>query len=143
MNLLVQRAKSSENSTISELFIDGTFECYILELPVTPECLPGRCAIPAGTYDIIIQYSPHFQRYNMRLVGVPGFEGVEIHTGNTPQDTEGCLIVGGTTAQDYVGNSTLAYTILWNKIMTYIHNGMAHENPITITILDYTVPVVI
>lgn len=136
MKLTINRKKSTENSTISELYIDSMFQCYILELPVMSEPLPGRCAIPAGTYEIVIQWSPHFNRYNMRLVNVPGFEGVEIHTGNTPADTEGCLIVGTIQSPDYVGNSTLAYTILWSKIMAYINNGMAHEQPITLTIAD-------
>jgi hypothetical protein len=139
MNFTVNRNKSSENSTISQLFIDGVFECYVLELPVTPECLPGRCAIPAGSYEIVFQYSPHFKRYNMRLLNVPGFEGVEIHTGNIPQDTEGCLLVGGNTAQDYIGNSTLTYTLLWTKVMGYINNARGLEQPIILTITDYHV----
>lgn len=56
--------------------------------------IPGATAIPAGTYEIRDTYSPRFGRMMLEVVGVPGFQGIRIHSGNTADDTEGCLIPG-------------------------------------------------
>lgn len=56
--------------------------------------IAGKTAIPAGRYEIRDTYSPRFKKHVLELVGVPGFQGVRIHSGNTADDTEGCLILG-------------------------------------------------
>lgn len=59
----------------------------------------GQTAIPAGRYEIRDTYSPRFKRKMLELVGVPGFQGIRIHSGNTADDSSGCLILGlGQTA---------------------------------------------
>ena len=56
--------------------------------------VPGKTAIPAGRYEIRDTYSPRFKRNMLEVVGVTGFQGIRIHSGNTADDTEGCLIPG-------------------------------------------------
>jgi hypothetical protein len=138
MNITLQRQKSSDKSTLGFLNIDGIFECYTLEHVVRPdgEKVENQTAIPEGTYNIDITYSPHFQRYVMILEDVPGFEGIRIHTGNTVADTEGCILVGKTIGNDCIADSRLAYIALWGKILNYINDALAIVNRITIQIMD-------
>ena len=121
MFLTLQRSKSSENSTIGSLYIEQDFLCNTLELPVMETPLPGRSAVPSGRYELVIEYSYRFQRYNLRLAGVPGFTGIEMHTGNFPKDTEGCILLGTSSKQpDYIFDSDIAYTSLMQHIRDYI-----------------------
>ena len=80
--------------TLGELWEDGYRRCYTLEDPVRPTKIPGVTAIPAGRYRVTISRSPRFGVLMPEIHDVPGFLGVRIHTGNRPEDTEGCLLVG-------------------------------------------------
>jgi hypothetical protein len=130
MNIRLERAPSSEHSTISKVYVDGQFECYILEDVVRAIKIYGQTAIPVGVYPIVITYSNHFGRDLPLLVGVGGYEGVRIHPGNTAKDTEGCLLPGTTCGVDEVGNSRVAFEALYAKIQTAIAIG----EPVTLTV---------
>ena len=73
-------------------------------------------AIPAGFYEVVVNFSQRFQRQLPLLLGVPNFDGVRIHAGNTDADTEGCLLVGKTKARDFIGGSRAAFDALFPKI---------------------------
>lgn len=128
MNLLIKAKTKTDNSTISELLIDGENECLILEdadRGLTDEMLDtdilklktfGKTAIPAGRYQVVITYSSRFKKYLPLLLNVPGFSGIRIHPGNSPADTEGCLLPGNYAAADFVTQSRSAFNKLFAKL---------------------------
>ena len=144
MRLTVTRRQGTALSTPGLLDINGVFECYTLEPPhrdapdrlATPRADSSHqkpCAIPAGTYKIAFASSPRFNTVTPRVLAVPGFTAIEIHWGNFPRDTHGCLLVGQTRAPDFVGNSREAFHALMAKLAPA---GAAGES-ITIEYLDF------
>lgn len=118
MELRVERTDFSETSTIDKLYVDDQFECYTLEDKVRPVKIKGKTAIPAGRYEVIINFSQRFGRMLPLFLNVPNFEGVRIHPGNTAADTEGCILVGETKDAEFIGQSRLAFEGLFNKLKT-------------------------
>ena len=116
--------------TIGSMYIDGAYLCDTLEDAVRPVKIPGKTAIPAGTYKVIVNRSPRFGRDLPRLVDVPGFEGILIHRGNTPEDTSGCILVGENKAVGRVINST-GYEV---EVVRRCKEAIARGETITITI---------
>ena len=101
MELTLQR-EEGRTATPGALAIDGAFVCYTLEdpirertgMPVAMWKIPGRTAIPAGRYRLVMENSARFGANTMTLKDVPGFTSIRIHGGNTADDTEGCPLVG-------------------------------------------------
>ncbi len=114
MKLELRRTDLLTGCTLGELFINGRFECYTLEDKVRDNGVKvyGSTAIPKGTYDLSVTFSNRFQKQLPLLHDVPGFEGVRIHTGNTNQDTEGCILVGRVKRQTSIEESRLAFSHL-------------------------------
>lgn len=132
MILTTIRFHYDEHFTISKLYVNGVYECYVLEDKVRE---PGvkvlhETAIPEGTYKVIIDFSNRFQKELPHILDVPMFGGIRIHSGNTDKDTEGCLLVGtGWTGGDFVLNSREAFSHLFAKLL-------ATKEEITISIQD-------
>lgn len=114
MELELQRIKFSPYSCEGFLLVDAINGLYTLELPVK-DGLPGS-AIPQGRYQVTVTFSPKFDRDMPLLVGIPGRSEIRIHWGNDPHDTEGCILVGKTLGQDFIGSSRLAFDELWAKM---------------------------
>lgn len=125
MLLKVTRVQLDPDVTIGELSVDGQFECYTCEDTVRPNGTKvfGQTAIPAGTYNVLVTFSPHFDRPLPLLERVPDFEGVRIHPGNTPADTEGCLLVGKDRLAKSIGESRVAFDALFPKIQAALSSG--------------------
>jgi len=112
MILTLERFNFTEKSTIGSLAIDGKDFCWTLELPLK-DGSPGSC-IPAGTYKVVTYPSPKFGRLMPLLVDVPGRSNIEMHWGNVPENTEGCILLGGTLPQpDFIGNSRMIFDDFW------------------------------
>lgn len=119
MDLALKRRWLTEASTVGELYVDGVRECFVLEdryRPPGEAKVPGATCIPCGVYLVRITHSPKFERDLPLVLDVPGFEGVRIHPGNYPTDTEGCLLPGRDRLPDAVQGSRLAFVDLFAKL---------------------------
>ena len=122
----LQREKNYLSKMSDEI---GNFICFIMENPLK--------AIPAGTYEIGILYSPRFKRYNPHILNVPGRSFIEMHTANRPDQLEGCLAPGMILSGPGIGKSVDAYDLVVSKIDNYIFSyPMAQTGPINIEISD-------
>jgi hypothetical protein len=89
------RDDCTESRTLGTMtFPEDGFVCHTLEDPVRLEKVMGDTAIGSGTYRVTITRSQRWQRMLPVLHGVPMFEGIRIHPGNTTADTTGCILVG-------------------------------------------------
>ncbi len=90
----------------------------------------GETAIPIGSYRITWTYSPRFKKMLPLLNGVPGYDGIRIHSGNKAKDTEGCLLCGRNTEVGMVTNSRY-----WtNKVNSLIETACKRKEEVTINI---------
>ena len=69
------------------------FSCKTLERPWKDNRNKVSC-VPAGTYPVVLEYSPHFDRELNELKLVPGRSEVKFHVANYVQRLEGCIGVG-------------------------------------------------
>lgn len=125
MELKLVRKWLTQNSTIGELSVNGKFECFVIEdnYPTPWKKTPGKTAIPAGKYEVIVNLSNRFKVDMPLLLNVPEYAGIRIHPGNTSADTEGCLLPGRIRQQDKVLESKLAYDALFTKIKAALAKG--------------------
>jgi len=135
MEIKLVAVEKTEKSTISRLFIDGKFECFTLEDvdrglkqsmsldDIAKIKVQNETAIPEGTYSVDITFSPHFGKDMPLLLNVPGYDGVRIHPGNFPSDTEGCLLVANGWQLDEVTDSRSAFSVLFPKLQAALAAG--------------------
>lgn len=65
----------------------------------------GETAIPTGPYTVKMTYSPKYKRQMPEVLNVPGFSGIRIHSGNTANDSLGCILLGRNTKVGMVTDS--------------------------------------
>lgn len=148
MKLEVLRYKSADDFTLGALFElkeDGSreFMCYTLEDEHRDEKVMSETRIPAGEYEIKLRtVGGHHAKYSKRfkdihkgmlwLQDVPNFKWILIHCGNTDEHTAGCLLVGQTQQDNFIGKSTQAYFDIYPRIAEAVEQG-----PVTIKYIDY------
>ena len=149
MKLEVLRFNSSDDFTTGLLF-DVTdnvrsFLCYTLEDEARTTKKWGETRIPAGTYKLTLRseggfhsrylakFGAEFHKGMIYVNEVPNFEYILWHIGNDDDDTAGCLLVGKTSQDNFIGSSTTAYKEIYPPIRDAILNG----EDVTVTYIDY------
>ena len=153
MNITVKRIAKRDTYTIGKLYIDGKYYCDTIEdkdrglkqsmseKEILSNKIKHQTAIPTGTYEVTLKiksakYSQKkvFVQYcnalMPRLLNVPGYDGVLIHTGNTEQDSSGCILVGYNKVVGKVINSMDAFKVIYPILKDASDKG----EKITITI---------
>jgi hypothetical protein len=118
MDIILTRGIKTKNTTFGTIEIPNIFRCYTCEDVEREEKIKGKTAIPKGKYEVIINFSPKFQRNLPLLLDVPNFDGVRIHKGNSFSDTEGCILVGFIMdlKNEFLKNSAMAFDLLYMLI---------------------------
>lgn len=124
--LTCKRFLFGEKSTISDLYLNGQFQCYVLEDPVRTVKVQGQTAIPYGRYEVVINWSNRFKMELPLFLNVPGFKGVRFHSGNSPDDTEGCPLPGLTYSDDWVRDSRKAFNLVFPQIKKALSEGKVY-----------------
>ena len=130
MILRIHRIAKRDTYTIGRLYVDGIYFCDVLEdtdrgldsgMPadeIRRRKVYGMTAIPTGAYDVLLAYSPKFahrpwaMKYRGMLPlisGIPCYDRVFIHVGNTSDDTDGCPLLGMNTIVGKVTRSTITF----------------------------------
>lgn len=141
MKLELKRIALKPNYTIGKLFINGTYYCDTIEDKVIDLNKNGKfddgltkvmnqTAIPYGTFKVVVNHSPKFNRELPRLLDVPYFEGILIHNGSDQNSSSGCIIVGENKTVGKVTNSTF----YMNNLTARIKDAQNKGETTTITI---------
>ena len=146
MRTRIVRVAEGKNSTLSHLYIDGVFQCFLLEDKIRKVKLDRHTAIPVGTYELSVngwgamntKYKEKFAEHHQGMIeidGMPNFSLVYIHIGNTISDTAGCPLCGLSylkkDGEFQVVNSTDAYKMIYPKLLNIAKsrdNRIAIEN---------------
>ena len=135
MEILLKRDIHSEKSTTGKMYVDGVFECFTLEdldrglkssMPlddIKKIKVYGQTAIPTGRYEVTTSYSGLFNKEMPLLKGIPGYDQVRIHPGNSDKDTLGCILVGEARTIDWVSNSRAAFARFYPKLKAALEAG--------------------
>lgn len=127
--LLLHRRFFKTNYTIGKLSVDDVVFCDVLEDAVRDlgphgeGKIPGKTAIPAGRYRVIVTYSPKLKRKLPLLLDVPFFEGIRMHAGRNQYSTEGCPILGDNKTVGEVINGKKYVDELTNWIEMWAKKG--------------------
>jgi len=167
-NLEVLRYSSGADSTLGLLFINSItleiyssiqfpsrreFLAYTLEDEFREKKVSAETRIPEGKYEVglratggfnsryLNKFGADFHKGMLHVQDVPGFEYILIHTGNTDENTMGCLLVADTSQQNitkdgFIGASVDAYKRIYPDLAQWIIDG----NKLTITYIDYDNP---
>jgi hypothetical protein len=132
METKIIRVAQGKESTLSQLYINGIFQCYLLEDKIREVKIASQTAIPKGAFSLKlntygaknVNYQKAFGKLHQGMIeitGLPNFGFVYIHTGNTIKDTAGCPLCGFgfqfTDGDFQVSQSIAAYKMIYPKLV--------------------------
>lgn len=140
MKILLDRLFKGPKYTVGHLYIDGKYFCDTIEdvdrgllnsMPLSEikaKKIPSKTAIPRGTYKITLDVvSPKYSKRDFyikvckgkvpRILNVKGFEGILLHTGNTEEDSAGCIILGENKVKGKVINSRVTFEKFYKELL--------------------------
>ena len=146
MTIKVERRWPKATYTIGRFYIDGILYCNTLEdtdrgLKQTDSLdyikrrkVAGETAIPKGTYGVAMNVtSPKYAGvswfWNLcrgkmpRLLNVPGFDGILIHTGTDALSTRGCILVGKNTKVGKLTDSKVCFQEIYKLMKAAADKG--------------------
>ena len=139
MRLKLIRSYNNDKYCIGHLYIDGLYFCDTLEdadrgldssMPLKQLQaikVKSKTAIPTGVYAVTLNtVSPKYSKKQFfnklckgkmpRLLNVPAYDGILIHTGNSATDTDGCLLVGLNKVKGGLIKSTETFVKLYEVL---------------------------
>ncbi len=123
-SIVVKRNILTDKSTVGEMYgPDGTFWAFTLEDVCRKEKVQNMTAIPAGRYEVILNWSERYKRQMPRVLNVPLFTGILIHSGNYPSHTSGCILVGKKKGDNAIFESLIAFDEIFPKIKKLTEKG--------------------
>ena len=136
MKIKVIELFSTNEETISAVFIDNKYICYSLEDEQRDKKVHGETRIDAGIYTVTLRtegghhnrylkkFGANFHRGMLHVREVPNFKWILIHIGNDDDDTDGCLLVGlDHNNKDFISSSTSDYKIFYPIVAKALVNG--------------------
>lgn len=133
MLLKLTRKKCDEDGTFGILKLinrddEIVYQCYTLEPKIGK--YGKNEAIPCGEYAVKLTYSQRFKKVLPEII-MENRKGIRIHSGNTKDDTTGCILVG----EMLLGNAILKSRKALGWVMYYLQleEDENRENRIIIT----------
>ena len=135
MESKIIRVAQGKQSTLSQLYINGVFQCYLLEDKIREVKIASQTAIPTGVFELKLNtwgaknadYKKAVGKLHQGMIeisGLPNFSFVYIHTGNTIKETAGCPLCGfGFQIVDgdfQVTQSVAAYKMIYPKLVALV-----------------------
>ena len=105
MKTKIIRVAQGKESTLSHLYIDDIFQCFLLEDKIREVKIMKKTAIPEGVFRLRLNTwggmnKTYFPKYGpihkgmIEIADLPTFSSVYLHVGNTIDHTAGCPLVG-------------------------------------------------
>jgi hypothetical protein len=134
----IYREYPGNHCTSGYLAVNDQIIAYTLERPWADNA-QNISSIPAGTYPGTLRYD-HSDFWRVELQNVPGRTNVQIHVGNEPSQSKGCILVGLQLGSDLCsivgGTSAPAYAALKKAFYGSDNPTATPDKTISVQVLD-------
>ena len=142
MQIVLKRISKKPDYTIGKVYINNEYFCDSIEdkdrgltdnmseLQVQAIKVMHKTAIPTGTYKVTYTYSNKYKKMMPLVNDVKGFTGIRIHSGNTADDSSGCIILG----QNKVVGKVINSKITIDKFITILKKALDKKEKVELMI---------